>query len=594
LPEDLALKLTGDFDEVWNMYGPTETTVWSSVYRLPKDNITPLIGKPIDNTRMYILDKHLRHLPIGVIGELYIGGDGVSRGYLNNPVLTKDRFLPDPFVNDGVSYIYKTGDLCRYTDDGNIAYAGRSDFQVKIRGYRIELGEIENNINGYKNIKQAVCTVVRMNENDTRLVGYYTADGAVDDNKLRGYLREKLPDYMIPNHFMMLNKFPLTPNGKIDRKAMPVPDSTQHHAHKGVVEPKTETEKLLHAIWRNVLRIDRISIHDNYFEIGGHSLLAAILFAEIEKNMHINLPLAILFDSPTIFEMAKSIDQQQANVRWKSLVPIKKEGNKAPLFLVHGAEGNVLIYRPLTHYIEKERPVYGLQAQGLDGHSAIEGDFKIIASRYIDEILSIQPTGPYFVGGYCLGGLIAYEMARQLVDAGKTVGLVSMIESFNESIRGKPISDIAKNANKLLNLYFHLVNLMSAKSTSRKYFLKEKMRVLLDRLQVQYQFQTKRLNQLFSKKESLLFHHLKLGKVYDRALLDYSPDAYTGNVDLFITKKKFLYYQDEKCGFGKLITGEIRVHEINCCARGTLVEPFVKNIAEILNDRLVEAENQHR
>ncbi|WP_051710857.1 non-ribosomal peptide synthetase [Andreprevotia chitinilytica] len=318
LPADLAVRLLARTGSLWNLYGPTETTIWSTQSRITSagEASAVSIGRPIDNTQIYILDVHGLPTPQGIAGELYIGGAGVARGYLNRPDLTDERFVPDPFSPQPGARMYRTGDLVRYLPDGNIDYLGRIDHQVKIRGYRIELGEIEAALAVIPAVREAV-VVAREDGGDKRLVAYLVphAGQSPDATALREQLRHGLPDFMVPAQFVVLDQLPLTPNGKVDRKALPAPDRNTS-SQQGYIAPRNATETLLAAIWAEVLKLDRIGVNDDFFILGGHSLLATQVMSKLRNRMQVDLPLRRLFDLPTIAALARQIDatgRQQQN-----------------------------------------------------------------------------------------------------------------------------------------------------------------------------------------------------------------------------------------------------------------------------------------
>jgi amino acid adenylation domain-containing protein len=309
-PRDLVKELLPRTGSVWNMYGPTETTVWSSCYHITDGEGPILIGRPIANTQIYILDRFMQPVPIGVPGELHIGGDGVTRGYLNRAELTEKQFVPDPFRSDPGARLYKTGDLARFRPDGNCEYLSRIDTQVKVRGFRIELGEIESVLSDHPSLDKCVAAVREDQPGDVRLVGYIVPrngrEVAVSD--LRSHLKTKLPDYMVPQHFVELEEFPLTPAGKVDRKNLPAPDGEGSLSATEYVAPRNETEEALATIWQDLIGVSRIGIHENFFDIGGHSLLALQLISQVNQAFHLQLPLRQLFDTPTIAEFALSVE----------------------------------------------------------------------------------------------------------------------------------------------------------------------------------------------------------------------------------------------------------------------------------------------
>ncbi|MUH00601.1 amino acid adenylation domain-containing protein, partial [Scytonema sp. UIC 10036] len=317
LNAQLAHQLLQTDSEVWNLYGPTETTIWSSIYQLRNEpqqlqtrSAIASIGRPIANTQIYILDTQLQPVPLGVAGELHIGGASLARGYLNRPELTQEKFIPNPFSADPDSRLYKTGDLARYLPDGNIEYLGRIDNQVKVRGFRIELSEIETVLDQYPHV-QASCAIVREDTpGDKRLVAYIMPHqhSTATINELRQFLKAKLPDYMVPNAIVILESLPLTPNGKVDRRALPTPDQTRPDLEETFVSPRTLVEEILAGIWTEVLRVQQVGVHDNFFNIGGHSLTAIQVMSRLNEIFQIELALRQLFETPTIAELAEAIE----------------------------------------------------------------------------------------------------------------------------------------------------------------------------------------------------------------------------------------------------------------------------------------------
>jgi amino acid adenylation domain-containing protein len=316
LPLDLQDRFFEKFDvELHNLYGPTEAAVEVSYWPCRKDSAlrSVPIGRPIANTQLYILDKKMRPVPVGVAGELHIGGVNVARGYLNRPELTAEKFIPDPFTDRSGARLYKTGDLARFLPDGNIEYLGRLDFQVKIRGFRIEPGEIETILGQHEAVRESVVTVREDVPGDKRLVAYLTTAAVQPPTvtELRQYLKQKLPDYMIPTAFVCLEALPLTASGKTNRQALPAPDSIRPTLAGDFVAPRTPLEAQLAGIWARLLRVERVGRNDNFFELGGHSLLAAQLATAIEREVGVTIPLRALFESPTVNELALLIDQKQ-------------------------------------------------------------------------------------------------------------------------------------------------------------------------------------------------------------------------------------------------------------------------------------------
>ena len=428
LPQDLAVALRGRTKALWNMYGPTETTIWSTLDRIGPDSSEITIGRPIANTDVYVLDPYLQPVPVGVAGEIYIGGDGVARGYRGRMDLTVDRFIPHPFSLQPDAKLYRTGDLGRYRTDGRIVHLGRIDHQVKIRGFRIELGEIEAMLSRHPKIKQTVVTARDDQHGLKQLAAYLVLqegqDAAADE--LRSFLRAVLPEYMVPSFFVFLDAFPLTANKKIDVRALPQPELSGHMAGQPYVGPRNGMEVQLTALWQQVLGMQEIGIHDNFFDLGGHSLKAAQLFYQLELVFGKQLPLATLFQAPTIAELAAVLTKASWVPPWQSLVAIQPSGTGVPLFMVPGVGGNVLVFAKLARILGTEHPLYGLQARGLDGKETPFISVPEMASHYVQEVRRMHPDGPYLIGGVCTGGLIGYEMARQLTALGCQVSLFMM------------------------------------------------------------------------------------------------------------------------------------------------------------------------
>jgi amino acid adenylation domain-containing protein/FkbM family methyltransferase len=324
LPRELANELLDRCGSLWNMYGPTETTIWSTVYPVYSSDGAILVGRPIANTRLYILDRYLQPVPIGVSGELCIGGAGVTRGYINRPELTAEKFITDPFSSESGARLYKTGDLARYLPDGNIEFLGRIDHQVKIRGFRIEPGEIEAVLSQHAAVREAVVVSREDVPGEKRLVAYLvlSKNSGSTTSELRGFLQQKLPDYMIPSVFVFLESLPLTPNGKIDRRALPAPDHARPEMEEGYVAPRTLIEELIAEIWAEVLKLEKIGIHDNFFDLGGHSLVATQVISRARESFQVELPLRRLFESPTIAGLAERIEEVRRQERGLLSLPI--------------------------------------------------------------------------------------------------------------------------------------------------------------------------------------------------------------------------------------------------------------------------------
>ncbi|KAI9239022.1 MAG: Non-ribosomal peptide synthetase module [Podila humilis] len=422
---------------IFNAYGPTETTVNASMYEIT-GTIKQLerlpIGRPISNTRVYVLDKHLVPVPIGVAGELYIGGPGVANGYLNRPELTSECFIPDPFSNVPDTRMYKTGDLVRYLSDGELVFLGRRDNQIKIRGYRVELGEIEARLVENSTVREAV--VVATGEGaDKRLVAYVVVS-APEENfviNLRQDLAARLPEYMVPSAFVCLDVLPLTSNGKVNRRALPDPGSASFVV--GEYEaPQGEDEVAMATIWCELLKRDRIGRHDDFFMLGGHSLLALRMIGAVRTRLGMDLKLQSLFSAPSIAELVQTVRQdvirKNQDDEYSVLLPLKTRGNRFPLFCIHPAFGISWSYRGLMPHLHPEQPLYGLQARGLDGKTPLASSVEEMTLDYIDQIRKVQPHGPYNLLGWSFGGTVAHNMAVEFEKRGEQVRLLVIMDSL--------------------------------------------------------------------------------------------------------------------------------------------------------------------
>ncbi len=432
LPVDLARQLAKRCGAVWNMYGPTETTIWSSVYKVEgKDEKLIPIGKPIANTTFYILDANRQHVDEGAEGELYIGGDGLARGYFERDELTAEKFVPDPFSAEPGTRMYRTGDLARYKPDGNVEFLGRIDHQVKVRGFRIELGEIEAVLEQHPGVNQAVVAAREDTPGDRKLVAYFVrrSANAPSSAELRAHAAKQLPDYMTPSAFVLMDKLPLTPNGKVDRKALPAPTVTDFETQVEYVAPRDATERKLVQLWEEVLQINPISVTASFFELGGRSVLAARLFTKILRAFGKELPLSTLFRSPTVEQLARELRPLRKDAEYPTLVTIQGRGSKAPFFCVHGGAGSTLFLHKLAREVGPDQPFYGIEPEGLDGKRFQRLTVEEMASHYLAEIRKVQPHGPYRIGGYCFGGLVAFEMGQQLLQQGEQPALVALFSA---------------------------------------------------------------------------------------------------------------------------------------------------------------------
>jgi amino acid adenylation domain-containing protein len=943
--QELADRLLERCREVWNMYGPTETTIWSTTRQL-RAGEPVTIGRPIANTQAYIVDENLKPTPVGLAGELLIGGAGVGRGYRNQPELTAEKFIRDPFSADSGARVYRTGDLARWLPTGEIEFLGRSDFQVKIRGFRIELGEVESALNAHPQVRQAVVAAREDRPGDKQLVAYVVSDRkprvelmcaaastdaeqtyddtrydlmSTDEERLRyfrsafqrvaqgkivldlgtgrdailarlaveagakkvyaveilekpchearqlvarlgledritvlqgdarrlrlpepaevivaevtGYvggaegleqlvhqttplhlsptgvvvpgrvetkvaavalpeeflraprfsklageyverlfqrtgrrydvplgvtgtspeyfrstvgvfedldftrptpiayerelrltitqdaiidgfllwvnlhltpedvidgmadqasglpaylpvfyppiavrpgdeiravvtgrlaendfnkdycikgrvlrrqepaiefqydllhcghlyrhtpiyqqlfandqvavnestppllnartlraaLKSVLPDYMLPSSFVFLDQLPLTPNGKIDRKALPAPPKDQQGIAEDFEPPRTVLQRALAELWQDVLAVPRVGLRDSFFDLGGHSLLAVRLFAKIEERFGRRLPLATLFRAPTLAELAAAIQAEvPPQATWAALVAIQPKGSRAPFFCVHGAGGNVLLYRDLARHLGADVPFYGLQAQGLDGTSDYLTTIEEMAERCVNEIRAVRPTGPYYLGGYCMGGTVAYETAQRLRKDGQEVALLALLDTYNFSLLDENRSAKQHLSYLRQKIRFHWSNLVKLSAEEVLGYFKGKVSAAKES---ELEKLSARLTRLFARNGAANgrpSHELALQEINDLAASAYLPEPYEGPLTVFKPRQNYDFYTDSEYGWGQLARAGLEIVELPLNPHAMLVEPYVRLLAKELRARLDRARN---
>ncbi|HYC93635.1 MAG TPA: amino acid adenylation domain-containing protein, partial [Thermoanaerobaculia bacterium] len=577
LARDLAERLLERCGSLWNMYGPTETTIWSTVRRVtPVSTASVPIGKPIANTQVYVLDTSLEPVPIGVPGELHIGGDGVARGYLNRPELTAERFIRNPFVDDPAARMYKTGDAVRWLPGGELEYLNRLDNQVKLRGYRIELGEIEAALRKHDAVADAVVIVRTDGPGGSKvLTGYWSGAAGVtppEASALKAFLKESLPEYMVPTFLVRLDELPLTPNGKVDRKALPAPERTAGQAEAASVAPRDDIEQRLARIWCDVLRLPTVGIHDNFFDLGGESLLAVQMFVRIEAEFGRELPLATLLQAGTIETLATRLRSDGWEAPWSPLVPIQPNGARRPLFWVHGVGGNVLNYRPLAMRLGQDQPFFGLQARGMDGKLPPIATIEEMAAVYLAEIRKVQPRGPYLIGGASFGGVVAYEMAQQLKAAGDAAAFVALLDTT-----AVDAAEGGKKTKQSLGerLKVHLGILL--KGPDRWGYLKKKERRLRRRT-VYRIWQT--VFALFQKFNRPLPQALQdVAQNNYRALRIYKGRPYDGRVGLFCARLEPEEFTEAKQRGWSLLVPSLEIYDVDGDHLTMVEEPYVSDLA---------------
>jgi amino acid adenylation domain-containing protein len=568
LPNSLAQQIyekTG-VSKVYNLYGPTEDTTYSTYTLVPRGGEVT-IGRPLPNTQAYILDQSRQPLPIGVPGELYLAGDGLARGYFGREDLTKERFVPNPFAKESGARMYRTGDLARFRADGNIQYLGRIDNQVKLRGFRIELGEIEAVLRQHPGVNETVVVAREDVPGDKRLVAYFVAalEPAPTRVELRNFLKKRLPEYMLPSAFVTLKEMPLTPNGKVNRRALPAPEQPELAPGEKFVAPMDVVESQLVEIWETVLGVRPLGVRHNFFEVGGHSLVAVRLMHRIERAFGKNLPIATLLQAPTIEQLAAILRQKGGSPPWSCLVPIQTGGSKTPFFCVHGANGAVVRFRDLAQRLGSDQPFYGLQANGLDARNSCHTRAEDMASHYVKEIRSVQPQGPYFLGGYSFGGMVAFEMAQQLTAQGQERAVVVLFDTFCFPSQGTSVSpEVASTSSLWLNL------LRTPASEWPAYI----WRIATAPIRIIHRWlHVARLPRDVKKVRTACLQAEK----------DYMPRPYPGRVILFRSNHKPLRQVSDPCaGWSTYAARGLEIYEIEGNHENILLEPQVRCVAEQL------------
>ncbi len=446
----------GPVQRLLHVYGPTEVTTfatWFEVHDVPEGSPTVPIGRPIANTTAYVLDDDLLPVGVGIPGQLYLGGPGLARGYFGRPALTADRFVPDPFCSrDSLTggRLYRTGDRVRLRPDGTLEFLGRLDDQIKLRGFRIEPAEIEAALAQHPAVRECAVVVRDDLPGGRGLVAYLAAHSSNGDShsltngelsSLRAYLRSRLPEFMIPAAFVVLERLPLSPSGKIARRALPRPEITSADSNRLTTLPQTDTEKELAALWQTLLGRDGIGLEDNFFDLGGHSLLAVRLFADIERAFGRKLPLSTLFQAPTLGALARLLSVDSLADTEPGFVVLQAGGARPPLYVVHGIYGDVMQYRQLAKAMGLDQPVYGFETRSHSNGELVLGTIEELAATYTRQMRERQPSGPFLICGYCWAGPLAFEMARQLRAAGQEVGLLALIDSPRPGLwAAKPLS----------------------------------------------------------------------------------------------------------------------------------------------------------
>ena len=581
-----------------NEYGPTETVVGCCVFEVEaQSDVTPLvpIGRPIANTRLYILNDDMTVLPAGGKGELYIGGEGVGRGYLRNPVVTAERFVPDPFSEDGGGRLYRTGDLARYRKDGSIEYLGRKDSQVKVRGYRIELGEIEAVLKTFELVQDAIVLQKGESREEQRLVAYVVPKANTDLTiaAVRDYLKSELPPYMIPAAIMIIDALPLTLNGKIDYRELPAWDAEQAPVRTSYVAPRNLIELHVAEIWQEVLNVPRVGATDNFFELGGHSMLGMRVSARVFEKFGYELPLSVFFEGGTVEHVA-SLIRNQTNMSSSHLVMLQSGTSGPPIFLVHPIGGGIVCYVYLARHLGADQRVYAFQAlEKDDPHTQVEE----MAASYIEAMREAEPNGPYLLGGYSFGSYVAFEMACQLKRAGQNVELLAIFDNGKPGLIDQaPEDDPATGEDPvaLARILENFANLKEPLPIDEDY-----LRQLGPDEQLLYIMEQAKKARIMP--QELTLHQVKRSlhnfKSRVEAARTYVPPLYPGKVTLFKGVEIQPWDQDYLAadptwGWGGISTEPVELHSVAGSHETVIAEPAVIDLAAKLKQCIARIERK--
>ncbi|MCK6544570.1 amino acid adenylation domain-containing protein [Myxococcota bacterium] len=538
MPTELARELLDRSAMLWNMYGPTETTIWSLVKQVTEEDCGPdapavqPIGRPIDNTTVYVLGPDRRPLPIGVKGEIHIGGVGVARGYLGREALTAEKFVADPYSIVAGERMYRTGDLGRFRADGVLEFLGRGDNQIKLRGYRIELQEIEAVLTEHPAVQSGAVIVRDDARGDKRLVAYVvTASGQVPSD-LAHALKQKLPEYMVPTAFHAIDQLPQTPNGKVDRRALAVRKDVDTVVDRAAfVAPKNPLETKLAHIYARVLGVERVSVDRSFFDLGGNSMIAMKLVAQVEAELGTQLPIATVFRSPAVRQLAEAIQGGGAEEKWRSLEVLQAGGARRPLFFV----GSISFAKSLLPMLGEDQPVYGLNFWSLIGGQKEVGDLSVVgmAAAYLEEIRAMQPHGPYRLCAYCDDGLIAHELANQLVDAGEEVEFLGFIDTFRyiRKYRKYNLPSLVLGALEFGPHYLQVRGERRVRIT-RRWWETVRGKLLV------------KSGERSGRETSIKHYHVLVHQAYLKALAEYRARFFDGRVTLFASREMLLRFPE--------------------------------------------------
>ncbi|HEX4945592.1 MAG TPA: amino acid adenylation domain-containing protein [Blastocatellia bacterium] len=577
-----------------NLYGPTEASVECTHWDCERDtqrNFVP-IGRPIANYEIVLLDEQRNPVPVGQVGELHIGGIGLARGYWNRPELTAERFIQldaqiEPFQSNR---LYRTGDLARWHTDGVLECLGRIDFQVKIRGHRIELGEIETVLLEHAAVRECVVMAREDKPGDKRLVAYIVPQGQamLTHESLRQHLLHKLPEYMIPHAFVPLSAFPLSPNGKVDRKQLPAPEAVPRLLHEtNYIAPVNDIERKLTELWEATLRVAPIGVTENFFALGGHSLFAVRIFATLETMFGQRLPLATLLQAPTIRQLATLLSEQSGKPFCSSLVALQPQGDRPPFFCIHAVGGNVLEYYELARQFGPDQPFYALQSAGLGGTLAPHESIPEMARHYLHEIRAVQPQGPYHLGGRSFGGMVAYEMALQLHEQGETVALLALLDTDPIGwMKLFPTVTAAQLRLRFLTLRIkrHLRNLHHLRGHEQLRYVQEKAGYKKRKLHTWHWHMQRRSSSSTSLTDTLR----EVEELNYRAEKTYVPRPYAGCVTFFSAEEEVSALENQ---FGWQTLARVEVVPVPGNHQSMIKTPHVQTLAAQIMLRLSQPTN---
>ncbi|WP_010099277.1 non-ribosomal peptide synthetase [Ornithinibacillus scapharcae] len=562
---------------LFNLYGPTEASIDVTYYECEKDSPYSKIpiGKPIANTKIYILDHHLNPVPIGVPGELYIGGVGLAKGYLKRKEQTLASFITHPNTQER---LYKSGDLARYRLDGNIEYLGRIDHQVKLRGNRIELGEIESVLRQIEDVKDSVVHVFTHSDGEQALVAYLVASNELDFSVIRSELKDKIPSYMLPSHYMTIKEIPRTSSGKVNRKGLPKLETNRSSLSTKLIPARDDIEKKLVEMWQEGLNVNPIGITDDFFELGGQSLLALRVMMKINNEFDKELPLSVFFERGRTIEGMATLLRSKEDVHSPTIIPLNNVTGDLNMFMVHPHGGHVFSYERLAHYLEKHKiGLYGVRAKGLQIGEEPFQDIQEMAKFYISKMKEVKPMGPYHIGGWCMGGLISFEMARQLLRDGEEVFVSIISSSIVQGIR----QDLVEDDLALMNYAISQGRIELSRDELRDLSPEDQLKAMLE-VGVE---QNVIRNDISNLEQAKTLY--KLYKYHRTAVLNYQAQQIDNNLSIYKALENHLADSAQgDLGWGQVTKKNVYVTEIPGTHYTMLAEPNARVVAEKLAEKL--------